>query len=649
MANFGVRTLLFVVLGASSVLPVALLGISQAQRWEDSELESIDRQAIAAARSAADRVSLSVLGFAHASESVAAQAAAVPGFARPGLETALAAHVLHHPEFLGAYAADANGTSVAAVAKDGSSTDIGLSYRDRDYFREMMSTRRTAFSRVQLGRVTHVVSVTISSPIFDANRVFAGFTCTSLDLAGIAEQAKKSVLGMADGRVLLIDAEGRIIADSSRKGESEPRDVSEVALLRRVERPEQPELRSGIDDLGRPVRAMAVGLSAPVAGWHVVAMTPKSTVDAHARELRNQTAVFALLLMLASLGLAAWLASWLARPLRALAKTADALTAGQHEAPLPVATPHAPREMQRLTSAIGSMIRKLREHSLKLEDLVAQRTRELVATNQELQSALETIRENERRIREDIAKARLFQERMLSVLPRRSGVDIAAHYAPLEEVSGDIYDVCELDDGRLRVLLVDATGHGVQASMRTIFLKSTYDRLKWQSPDPSRALTALNELLVAEFPDGELHSEACCLDLTMTPDGAEIRYASAGSSSLFVLANDTAPREHYTGGPLLGVESVEWPAPERFTLVHGELLLVSSDGLFEQWNEHRQRFDSALGELRLAEQGAQATLTQLMARFDAFRGAQPVADDVTVVAIAVSASVDGDDLVREPA
>lgn len=539
MANFGVRALLFVVLGASSVLPVALLGISQAQRWEDSELEAIDRQALAAARSAADQVSLSVLAFAHANESVAAQAAAVPGFERAGLEIALAAHVLHHPEFLGAYAADASGTSVAGVSKDGSNTAVGLSYRDRDYFREMTTTRRTAFSRIQLGRVTHVATVTISSPLFDAGGSFAGFICSSLDLASIAEQAQKSVLGMAGGRVLLIDAEGRIIADSGRGGA--PRDVSNVALLAPVQASERPELRSGVDEQARPMRAMAVGLAAPVAGWHVVAMTPKATVDAHARELRNQTAVFALLLMLASLGLAAWLAAWLARPLRALAKTADALTAGQHEAALPELAPNAPREMQRLTSAIGSMIRKLREHSLKLEELVAQRTRELVSTNQELQTALERIRQNERRIREDIAKARLFQERMLSVLPRRQGLDIAALYAPLEEVSGDIYDVCELDDGRLRVLLVDATGHGVQASMRTIFLKSTYDRLKWQSSDPARALSDLNDLLVAEFPDGELHSEACCLDLIPTSEGLAVSYASAGSSPLFVLTRDAPP------------------------------------------------------------------------------------------------------------
>lgn len=647
MAKLGVRSLLFVALGVSSVVPVGLLGISQAERWQESELEAVDRQATAAARLAADQVALSVLGFVNASETVAAQAAAVPGFDHEGVRLALATHVQHHPAFLGAYAADASGTSLVAVAKNGAPAEAGLSYRDRRYFQELVATHRSTISRVQLGRVTHVASVTISSPIFDARGTFIGFTCTSLDLAGITEQAKKSVLGMAGGRLLLIDGEGRIIADSSGASGLEPRDVSQVALLAPNAPVERPELRSGLDEAGRLMRAMAVGLAAPVAGWHVVAMTPQATVDAHARQLRNQTVVFVLVLMLAALGAAAWLAGWLARPLRALAVTADALTAGDFEVPLPVSTPSAPREMQRLTSAISSMIDKLRSHAHELEGLVALRTRELSRTNQELQAALEIIGDNERRMREDIAKARLFQERMLSVLPERPGLDLAARYVPLEEVSGDLYDVCELKDGRLRVLLVDATGHGVQASMRTIFLKSTYDRLKYDSSDPAHALAQLNELLVAEFPEGELHSEASCLDLEPRADGVEVSFASAGSSPLFVLSVEAPPREYFTGGPLLGVESVDWPPVERFRLAAGELLLVSSDGLFEQWDEQRRRFDAVLGELRRAPHGAEATLALLMRKLEAFRGAQPLADDVTVIAIGVKASIDGDELARQ--
>ncbi|HYQ17802.1 MAG TPA: SpoIIE family protein phosphatase, partial [Polyangiaceae bacterium] len=461
--------------------------------------------------------------------------------------------------------------------------------------------------------------------------------------------AEQSVKGMADGRVVLTDAEGRIIADSSGASGAEPRDVSKLPMFAKLERPGQAVQRSGLDEAGRLVRAMSVGLRAPVSGWHVVAMTPQSTVDAQGRQLRNRTALFALLLIFPALGLAAWLAGWLSRPIRALAKTANALTASELDAPLPDVSPSAPREMQQLTQAIRSMIQKLQGHSQQLEGLVAQRTAELLSTNHELAGALETIRENERRIREDIAKARLFQERMLSLLPKRPGLDIAARYAPLEDVSGDIYDVTELLDGRLRVFIVDATGHGVQASMRTIFLKSAYDRLKVDSTDPADVLSRLNELLVAEFPEGELHSEACCLDLQLGGAGVEVQFASAGNTPLFVFSPGAAAREHYTGGPLLGVESVAWPPPEHFQLAPGELLLVSSDGLYEQWNDKRQRFDVAIAGLDIVADGADASLERLLTSLDAFRGQQPIGDDLTMIGIWVPPSVDGHDLVRQPA
>jgi serine phosphatase RsbU (regulator of sigma subunit) len=649
MAKLGVRSFLFLALSAGAVLPVGLLGLDQAKRWEQSEVRAADRQALAAARSAADHVSRTMLGFANACESFSAHVAAVPGFQREGLEVALAAHLRPHPEFLGTYIADASGTSILSMGANGEVVESGLSYKDRSYYQELVATRRTAISRVQLGRFTKVVSVNIASPILDSSRRLLGMTCTALDLGDITKQAKNTVRGMVDGRVILVDGQGRIIADSVGRATAEPRDVSKVALFAKVASG-QSALRVGSNDLQEHVRAIAVGLSAPVSDWNVIAMTPQSTVDAHARQVRNQTALFALVLIFIALGLAAWLAAWFARPLRALAATADSVTRGKIGDTLPAMAPNAPREVAQLTEAVRSMIYKLREHSNQLEGLVRSRTLELSRSNQELAGALGTIRETDRLIREDIAKARLFQERMLPALPALGGLEIAVRYAPLEQVSGDIYDAAELANGRLRLFLVDATGHGVQASMRTIVLKTAYDRLKLRGEDPTRVLARLNEQLVAEFPEGELHSEACCLDLTPRASHFDVSYTNAGNTPLFVLSASAPVREHYTGGPLLGVTLVDWPTPQQFRVARGDVLLVCSDGLIEQMNAERARFESKLADFRLeAGESAEAALSRLMTAFDDFRGERPVADDVTLIAIRALGLADLDDPLGEPA
>ena len=91
---------------------------------------------------------------------------------------------------------------------------------------------------------------------------------------------------------------------------------------------------------------------------------------------------------------------------------------------------------------------------------------------------------------------------------------------------------------------------------------------------------------------------------------------------------------HYVGGPLLGVEPMAWPKSEHFHLAAGELLLLCSDGLVEQLNDRRERFEGQLAEFRLMDgESAEGALGRLLTRFEAFRDREPLGDDVTVIAI----------------
>lgn len=628
------RSFLFLVLGIGSVLPVTALGFDQAERWTRSEVEAADRQALAAARSAADQVSQAMVSYVHSSEAFAAQVGLLAEPTPEALTPILDTHIAHHPEFIGAYVANAAGTSRLHVFANREFAKGGHDYSDRDYYREILNTGRTAISRVQIGRVTKVLSVNVASPVRDAMGKLTGITCSPVDLRGITEQAKTTVRGMVGGRLVIVDAEGQKIADSGKVALLEPQDVSKLRLFGELQ-PKHGELRQGPDEGNIAVRAAAVGLGAPVGHWRVVALTPQTVVDAHARQIRNQTIVLSVALVLAALVLSAWLSGWLARPLRALAASAETVQRDEH-APLPSVVPGAPREMAQLTRAIARMIARLRGHAETLEALVLARTEQLSDANRELSSALATIRDNERRIYEDIEKARSFQERMLPDIPALRGIDVAVHYAALQRVSGDIYDIARVAENRLRVFLADATGHGVQASMRTILIKTAYDRLRPLHAQPNALLEALNAYLVGEFPDGELHCTASCLDFVIRADGVEVEYANAGNPPLFVSTPGQPARELYLGGPLLGAELLPWPDLERFRLEPGESMILSSDGLNEQSNAKRARFDLELAALRLdGAPTAAATVTLVMQQFDAFRGAASVTDDVTLIAVRI--------------
>jgi serine phosphatase RsbU (regulator of sigma subunit) len=629
--RLGVRVLLFMALGASSVVPVGLLGFDQAKRWAASELAQTDRQALGAAAAAADQLSLAMLADVRAAETFAAQLGNGGRLDRASMAAALTAHVQNHPEFLGAYVADAEGRSLLHMNQE-TILPGGHDYSDRDYYREIIQTGRAAVSSVHLGRVTGVLTVLIGAPIYDGQHTLIGITCSSVDLGSIADKAKNTVRSMREGRVLVIDGEGRRIADSNATALLGPEDMSTWPVFARPATLE-PELRLGADDLGRDVRGFAVALEPPVATWHVLALTPEAEIDAQASRVKHQTTLLAFGVGLGSLTAAAALAAWLARPVRALAAAALAVTRGDFDT-LPNVPRDAPREMAQLTLAVRTMIERLRSHARELESVVAARTAELSRTNADMLAALDTIRRHEQSRDDDLAKARLFQAKLLPTLPRRPDLSIAAHYAPLDQVGGDIYDVLELESECVRIFLADATGHGVQASMRTLVLKIAYDRLKGLFASPNELLAALNAHLVSEFPDGDLHCSACCVDIRPDAHGANVSYSNAGAAPLYVLSPQKVAIERYAEGPLLGVDQVRWPEPSRFRLEPGQLLILASDGLVEQPNALRQRFDVQLGTLHLGStKHAAAALEQLMGEFDRFLDGERMRDDVTVVVV----------------
>jgi serine phosphatase RsbU (regulator of sigma subunit) len=630
--RLGARAFLFLVLSATSALPVGLLGMDQAARWAQTQVEITDRQLRATAQASSDQLSMMMQDALHAAESFSDDIAARGNLSDDSLRAAIRAHVAHYPRLLGAYVADEQGMSLMYLSAQGELVPGGVNYGDRDYFKEVARTRRALISQALIGRFTHVLSINVVAPILDHSGRFMGITCSSIDLRGIGERARRAVGGLPEERLVVVDRSGRVLADSAGGVRLEARAISELPLFAPAPIGKA-VLRIAPDAQQRSMRSVAMGLATPVEGWRVIAMSPQSAIDDRARQVRNQALAVASVLMALMLVVSAKIADWLARPLRSLAATAFSVSRGEVRA-LPPPPRTAPREMVQLVQAIGDMINRLGAHAQNLEAEVAERTRDLSRANVELSRALSTILQTEQLIRADIEQARLFQETMLPLIRVQPGLDIATRYLPLERVSGDIFDVYELAKDHLRIFLADATGHGVQASMRTILLKSTYDRMKSSYASPGELMAALNERLITEFPTRELLCAACCIDVRTTAGAARVEYVNAAAEPLRVFSLQGAPREVFSPGPPLAAGRPTWPEPTTFTLARGELLMIASDGLAEQMNESRERFEGHLALFR-AERGAESSLERLFVTFEAFRGAAPITDDITVIAIQV--------------
>ena len=72
----------------------------------------------------------------------------------------------------------------------------------------------------------------------------------------------------------------------------------------------------------------------------------------------------------------------------------------------------------------------------------------------------------------DLEAARATQQTIIpQPLPALPGWDMAAHYQPVIQVGGDIYDWLRLPDGRGFFWIADATGHGASAALLTALAK----------------------------------------------------------------------------------------------------------------------------------------------------------------------------------
>jgi sigma-B regulation protein RsbU (phosphoserine phosphatase) len=279
------------------------------------------------------------------------------------------------------------------------------------------------------------------------------------------------------------------------------------------------------------------------------------------------------------------------------------------------------------------------ELKAQLESKAKVATRALAAYQrrvERLAEALNRLEERDLRISEDLEEARRFQSLLLTTSTQLPGMSLAALYRPAEVVGGDVYDVSALPDGRVRAFIADATGHGIQAALRTMILKSEYDRLRGIVATPTLLLETLSERLAVNYPGLELRSTAACVDFIRGSAGMTLRYASCAHPPLLLVEPDGAVEELYQPGPFLGASAGARLSIGERNVAKGTRLALYSDGIVEQWDDKGTTFGiGPLVEAMRTRAPLREGLNALEARLIGFAGVRGLDDDATVVALEI--------------
>jgi serine phosphatase RsbU (regulator of sigma subunit) len=270
-------------------------------------------------------------------------------------------------------------------------------------------------------------------------------------------------------------------------------------------------------------------------------------------------------------------------------------------------------------------------------------------------------RENAR-IRAEIERARQLAERELEIgrkiqtgflpasLPAPPGWEIAAHFQPALQVSGDFYDVFELAGGRcLGIVIADVCDHGVGSalfmaltrSLIRAFALQNAARLGADPADPaswSQAL-ALETIRQANAYITENHGEtgmfATLFLGVLHPATGRLTYVNGGHEPPLFLRGGHPPAYLKATGLAVGAMPDAPYKTGAITLEPGNGLILYTDGVTDADDSKGDHFSKQrLVNLVSEDRGsAQELVDRVVGALNAHVGKGSPADDVTLLAI----------------
>ena len=192
------------------------------------------------------------------------------------------------------------------------------------------------------------------------------------------------------------------------------------------------------------------------------------------------------------------------------------------------------------------------------------------------------------RIEQELRVARLIQQTFLpKSAPELGSYQIAAYYRPAREVSGDFYDFLELEDGRLGLVVGDASGKGVPAAMVMANTRSVLRTIAQRGDlAPGQVLAEANEIL---YPDIPSNMFVTCFYGVLDPSRDTLTYANAGHD-LPYLQRSGDPEELRARGMPLGLMPGMSYEQKEVVVDAGESVLLYSDGLVEAHDPQGEMF-----------------------------------------------------------
>jgi phosphoserine phosphatase RsbU/P len=238
----------------------------------------------------------------------------------------------------------------------------------------------------------------------------------------------------------------------------------------------------------------------------------------------------------------------------------------------------------------------------------------------------------------DLERAKAIQSLSLQHdLPHDSRIQFSACYVPHDIVGGDYYSIRQLDADRYGVFLADLMGHGVAASLYTMYLSALCDRHFRRLDTPSAFAAKINGDLNRIVNGGDAFAAGIC---AMVDVGRrECTLAGAGCPPALLVRLSGEFQQVDCPGLPLGLMSDAAYSDIRFEFQPGDRLLLLSDGAIEISNADGKLLgiDGLIGILKdLGYPQSGLPLAAMEEKLLKYSNAVRLEDDLTLVEVCLT-------------
>jgi sigma-B regulation protein RsbU (phosphoserine phosphatase) len=239
----------------------------------------------------------------------------------------------------------------------------------------------------------------------------------------------------------------------------------------------------------------------------------------------------------------------------------------------------------------------------------------------------------------------LAREVQQNVLPRDNpaveGLDIAGKSIYCDETGGDYFDFLGTDDddsGKFSIVIGDVSEHGIPSALLMATARAFIRQRSALSGDISRVVSDVNRQLTRDVEDTGRFMTLFYLFIDI--GRRHLQWVRAGHDAAILYDPATDHFEELGGeGIALGInQDWQYQSYEREGLRSGQIIMLSTDGLWEAQNEQGEMFGKeAIYDIvrRNASAGAGELLNTLLFAVTRFQKNQQPTDDITLAIVKV--------------